>query len=597
MRLAYSKADAAMCQPHEKRAASFSRFKDAIMKVASATAAAAVSCFLLMTPATMLFSRAHAAEVPSSIVWTPGIDWAKQPVRDYFTSNNIPITKYTIQQEMPLGQMVPLTQKLGTAVSPFSTRNLGTGMSFVIHMSHGFSYVGGDSFKYQIVYYCPYSAGAIRARVYSGEIAKYSQLSRVDPRWSSSHPSYIFNQENAARFMLIGSIGQWTSELLREFDWASGRITDTTYVLTNSTSFQFCHAWNHGKGNWGSKRMWFGLSNIDNGYEGVSIADIPAFAKRQLVRPGVYPLPNPDSSKSFVGWVLDTVFWKVARSDSTAPYDLAARVDSARFMTAVLDTNMFYVRPYDLPAGETDTVTVKPYDVFKLPIPRRLVPFADYGGRHGELANPWYQLTNIHNPDIDYYTVNGVVISPFELVFFQDSTAKSGPWYTRMTGKVAKNVVSEGVVDTGSVFTLDSLKMWRFVRMPQAGDTSFISIGDEFNTQFRVPDSLCGATSAYDPLLCGFIRGVNYTSVGAPEPQRISMPAFRPVGPGRYEISFRDGASHEVGIYDMQGRLVRSVEAPHGHALVGLDGLPAGAYMISTEAGRSHITFRALLLR
>ncbi len=597
MKLAYRGAHNPSCQPHESCRASFSRFKDVAATVASATAAALFSAFLLVVPVTLQFSRAQAVSVPSSVIWTPGIDLAKPPVRDYFKSKSIPITNYTIQQEMPLGQMVPLTQKTRTGVSPFSTRNLGTGMAYVIYMAHGFSYAGGDSLKYQIAYYCPYAAGAIRDRAFTGEMSRYGQIPRMNAAWSSSYPSYLFNHENAARFMLLGSDGQWTSELLREFNWASGRIIDTTYVLTNASSFQFCHAWNHGKGNWGNKRKWLGLSNIDNGYEGVSIFDVPAFAKHQLVRPGVYPLPNPDSSKSFIAWVLDTVFWKVARSDSTAPYDLSSRVDSARFMMAVLDTSMLYVRAYDLPAGETDTVTVGPYDVFKLPIPKWLVPFADYGGRHGELADPWYQLANIHNPDIDYYTVNGVVIAPFELVFYQDSTAKSGPWYTRMTGRVVKNVTSEGVVDTGSQFTVDSLMMWRFVRMPQAGDTSVLTIGDEYNTQFRVPDSLYGAKFPYDQLLSGFLYGVNYTSLGAPEMQKVRLPGFRQVGAGRYEVDFRDGASHDVGIYDMHGRLLHSVDAQHGQALVGLDGLPAGAYMISTETGGSRITFRAILLR
>ena len=588
MRLNY--CTAAKCEPHRSRTTAFSRFKDLAKPAATACS------LLLAVPALLPFSRARAVQVPSTINWVGGIDLYKQPVRDYFRSKSIPVTQYAVVDPLPVGQMSPMRFKTTAYTStPYRTRNPLTGMAYQVWISHGFFYAGGDSLMYKISFACDLKMGAIRDRAYSWEIATYSRLHRVDARWSSSRPSYLFNMEGAQLFPLLGSVAIYSADYQKDFIYATRRMIDTTYVTAAPAAFQFCHAMNYGEGNWGSKRKWLGVSGIDRNDEGVTFFDLPPAARHQVVRPFIYPIPSPDSSHRFLGWVLDTVFWKAPPSDSTAPYDMKSRLDSARFAFALLDSECSYIAPYPLQAGETGSVTAGPGGVFKLPVPRRLVPFAGYGGRHGELADPYYQLANIHNPNIDYYTVDGLVIAPFELVFYQDSTAKCGPWYTRMGGGTVKNVVNldnPGQVDTGSQYAVDSLVMWRYVKLPSQGDTAYVTRGDEYSTQFN-SDS-CGAKFPFDPLIAGFYYGDNYATVGtagAPPAVRV-LPAVRPVGKGTYEIELADGAGR-ISVFDLRGREVRTFEARHGKALVTLEGLSPGAYMI----GAPHSAIRALLPR
>ena len=338
------------------------------------------------------------------------------------------------------------------------------------------------------------------------------------------------------------------------------------------------------RGQLGGKRKWLGVSSVEDGYEGVQFFDHPAYAKHQTIR-GVYPLPNPDNPKSFLSWVCDTVFWKISPYDTITPYDLATRVDSVRFMFAQLDSNQLYVAPYPLQSGEASTLTVRPYDVFKLPIPARLIPFLGYNGRTGTLADPWYQLANITAPQMDY-GIHGLSIPPMEVIFFQDSTAKCGPWYTRMGGRTVSNVTSGGMTDPNSNFVVDSLVMERFVRMPAPGDTAFLTLGDEYSKEFRVPDQYYGAKYPFDPLITGFLYGQDYYTTAAgrtPASGHATHAALRALGGGRFGIEFGDHAAHEVAVYDLKGRLLHSGEV-HGSGTFALDG--GGLYLISIDGSK-----------
>lgn len=528
MKLEFHRTEKPGAQPHHRIKNAFSMFKD----IAAAAGSAALGALLFASPC---LHPVRAAQVPSSVVWVSGMDLMKAPVRSHFTSSGSLDLSTTNPQQMPLGQMVSLNP-----FDPYTLRDPGTGMAYALRILHGFFYAGGDSLRYRLVL-STYQVGsdpvgAIRDRAFTWEIAKYGSLPHRNVLWSSCHSSYASKSLTKATFPVMSSNGVYSADMMKYFDYNTGTIRDTSLVGGAGPQYAFCRAWNYGQGNWGSKRRWLGVSSVEEGSEGVGFFDHPAYLKHQSVR-GVFPLPNPDNPKSFLNWVCDTVFWKISPYDTTSPYDLSARVDSVRFMFAQLDSEQIYVAPYTLQAGETSTVTVKPYDVFKLPIPARLIPFSGYDSRKGTLADPWYQLANITAPEIDA-GIHGLVIAPMEVTFYQDSTAKCGPWYTRMGGRTVKNITSDGMTDTGANFVVDSLVMERFVRMPASGDTAYLTLGDEYSKEFRVPDSCYGAHATYDPLITGFLYGLDYTTAISTALPAGHAPhaALKAFGNGRFGI-------------------------------------------------------------
>jgi hypothetical protein len=561
------------CQQHAARKNPFSRFK----AVAEKAGVAALGALSLVAAPFIALKAPKAAEIPSSVVWTTGVDLYKKAVRDDFRSKGIEPTNYANQQEMPLGKM---------SGDRFLLRDAVTGMNHCMWVSQGFFYAGGDSLKYRREYYCDAPQGAIRDRSWAWEIGKYGTAPHRDVRWSSSHSSYLPNVDSRTFFPVQASkAGTWSADLVKYFDQPSGTWRDTTAIGGPGTSLQFTHFYNYKKGNWGSKRRFLGVSPVDLGQEGVTFYDFPPEAQHPAFRPVVSVVTEPCGTGT-LAWVCDSVFWRVSPEDTTAPYDLEARLDSVRFIFARLDNSQAYVAGYPLQAGETDTVVAKPYDVFKLPVPARLVPFSGYGGRKGELADPWFQLSNIAVPLLGT-DIHGLVVAPAEVIFYQDSTAKCGPWYTRMRGHTASSLTYEGVTDPGTQFVVDSLIMERFVKMPARGDTSYITLGDELSKEFRVPDQYYGAKYPYDQLLMGYLYGKGYftTETGpATQNPRANQPgaALKNLGNG-YEITFSDNKPHDIAVYDLQGRQLHAASA-RGHAAIALP--HGGMFVLSIDGER-----------
>lgn len=570
----------------------FSRFKDSPL---AKTAAAAAMSAAITVPAAVSLAPAVASsvELPSSVVWVSGIDMYKKPVRDYFRSN--PVSSQALEQEMRVGQMYSMTVKVGygygtVTCNPYTGLEQSTGMCYNTWIYHGFFYAGGDSLKYVIKYSFENAHTMLREHLWAWEMAM-GTLPNRDARWSSGHPSYASaHASQSSLFPIMTSLGRASAGLRKEFSFDLGAIIDTNGMCRGGSSAYFNRAWNYGQGNWGNQRRWIGISATGNGADGIGFFDDMPESRHQLRRPQLYYLPKPDGSNHFLGWVGDTVFWKVPPSDTAAPYDVTARVDSVRFVFAELNEEMFYVRPYPLEPGEVSRVTARPYDVFKLPIPERLVPFSGYGNRKGKLVDPYYQFANIGARESFDNTLHSLALPAMEILFYQDSTAKCGPWYTRMAGRMLAGGTLNGITDNTPQFSVDSLRMERFVAVPQPGDTTFLTLGDEFNFEFRVPDSLYGAHAPYDPILTGYLYGKNYAVTGS-----ASVPAARPAqagymrrtGPGRFELGFGDNETHRVTICDVGGRQLYSGEI-RGRGEVSLGAHSASAiYIISVEGAQN----------
>ena len=570
-----------VCECNKQRKKPFlARFKEC---AASACRAVALSSLVVVS--------ALAANVPSKIMFTPGVDLYKEAVRNHLKST--PISTYSSEKQMDINGMSVIS-------APYFVLDPPSGMTYNVWISHGFYYAGGDSLKYVVKYAFNDFRTSLRDRKWAWELNS-GTMPHTNISWSSGHPSYIpSGMGDASQFPIMQCSMVLSADLVKKFDRAANAIVDASDISLSIPSVSFNHAWNYGFGNWGNKRKWLGISSADiqNGvvsfYPGLTADDM-----HQLVRPySNYPIPKPGSTDNhFLGWVGDTVFWKINPADTNAPYDISARVDSVRFVFAELDQHQWYLSNYALNPGETSSVTAKPYDVFKLPVPDRFVPFTGSGGRNGALVNPGIQFANIAFP------FNGVLhtlsIPELEVMLFQDSTARTGPWYTLMKGRArfggtSKDPITSNMVtdSTTPQFCADSLVMWRFVKMPATGDTAYLTLGDEFSSQFRVPDSLYGAKYPYDPLICAFLYGKDYTAVNASAGQdrALLLPGqARPIGEGRYEISFGDNALHRVSVIDMRGRMVGDITAKSKATIdLGRMGLPAGIYIISlSERGRA----------
>jgi hypothetical protein len=570
-----------VCECHKQRKKPFlARFKEG---TASVCRAAALSSLVVVS--------ALAAQIPSKIMFTPGVDLYKEAVRNYLKSN--PISTYSSEKQMGINSMSVIS-------APYFVLDPSSGMTYNVWISHGFYYAGGDSLKYVIKYAFNDFRTSLRDRKWAWELNS-GTIPHTNISWSSGHPSYIpSGMGDASQFPIMQCSMVLSADLVKMFDRTANAVIDTFCISLSIPSVSFNHAWNYGFGNWGNKRRWLGISSADmqNGavsfYPGGSADNM-----HQLVRPySNYPVPKPGSTDNhFLAWVGDTVFWKINPADTNAPYDVSARVDSVRFVFAELDQHMWYLSNYALNPGEASSVTTKPYDVFRLPVPERLVPFTGYGGRKGALVNPGIQFANIAFPFNS--VLHTLSIPELETMFFQDSTVRTGPWYTLMKGRARFG----GTAEDGTTYKMvtdsttpqlcaDSLVMWRFIKVPAPGDTAFLTLGDESSTQFRVPDSLYGAKYPYDPLICGFLYGKDYTAVNASigQGRALLLPGqARPVGQGRYEIIFGDNAPHRVSVIDMRGRAVGGVTARSKATIdLGRMGLPPGIYIISlSERGRA----------
>jgi hypothetical protein len=553
------------------------RFKDA---AASACRAVAISSLFAVS--------ALAAQIPSRIMFTPGVDIYKEAVRNHLKST--PVSSYSSEIQMDVNAM----QTMGSA-SPYNIRDPPSGMMYSVWISHGFFSAGGDSLKYVIKYDFRDFRTSLRARKWAWEI-NAGIYPHTNISWSSGHPSYI--PSDASQFRIMQCSHVCTADLIKFPNQATGTATDSNRICSPPLSLSFNHAWNYGYGNWGGKRRWIGITGTDVSPGAATFFNGAPEDMHQIVRLLSYPIPNPGHSGEWLAWVGDTVFWKANPADTNAQYDVMARVDSLRFVFAVLDQNFFYKQPYASALGQTYSVTVKPYDVYNLPVPDGLAPFSGYGGRKGSLINTSFQFANITPPESFDKTIHTLSAPAFEAKFFQDSIARTGPWTTLMKGRMrfggtAQDPAYKMVTDSATPqFCADSLVMWRFIKIPAAGDTARLTLGDEYSMHFRVPDSLYGAEYPYDPLICGFLYGANYTDITSSRNQgrALLLPGqARHVGEGRYEISFGDNALHRVSVIDMRGRTVSEASARSVATIdFGRMGLPPGIYIISlSERGRA----------